>query len=44
MAEKLLLENGGIIVDSVADDRLTHIVMDDEDSSRYVQLVRRTSK
>lgn len=43
-AAKQLSENGGRIVTNVLHPKLTHIVMDDEDSGRYVELVRGTSK
>lgn len=43
-AEKNLLDNGGIILTSITDPRLTHIIMDDDDSIRYAELVRKTAK
>ncbi|KAK8845565.1 hypothetical protein IAR55_006280 [Kwoniella newhampshirensis] len=44
VAEKLLRENGGRIVTDINDKKLTHIIMDDEDSDRYAELVRSTAK
>ncbi|KGB77341.2 hypothetical protein CNBG_3179 [Cryptococcus deuterogattii R265] len=41
--EKLLAENGGRAVKSISDPKLTHIIMDDEDSGRYVELTRKTA-
>jgi hypothetical protein len=43
-AEKLIKDNGGIITTSITDPKLSHIITDDEDSSRYAELVRKTSK
>ena len=43
-AELLLRENGGRIVTDIRDPALTHVVMDDEDSTRYAELSRKTSK
>lgn len=43
-AEQLLREHGGRVTTKVDDPKLTHIVMDDEASGRYVELSRRTSK
>ncbi|RSH81465.1 DNA ligase (ATP) [Saitozyma podzolica] len=43
-AQKLLRENGGRIVDDIHHPKLTHIVMDDDDSGRYGELVRKTAK
>ncbi|KAL1413256.1 DNA ligase (ATP) [Vanrija albida] len=43
-AETLLKENGGRIVTDILDPKLTHIIMDDDDSGRYVELVRKTSR
>lgn len=41
--EKLLIENGGRVARSISDPKLTHIIMDDEDSRRYVELTRKTA-
>lgn len=41
--EKLLVEKGGRAVKSISDPKLTHIIMDDEDSGRYVELTRKTA-
>ncbi|GFZ52023.1 DNA ligase 4 [Saitozyma sp. JCM 24511] len=43
-AQKLLRENGGRIVDDIHHPKLTHIVMDNDDSGRYGELVRKTAK
>lgn len=43
-AEKLLKDNGGRLTTSISDPKLTHIIMDDEDSDRYAELTRKTSK
>ncbi|WVR03601.1 hypothetical protein IAU60_000593 [Kwoniella sp. DSM 27419] len=43
-ARRLLQENGGRIVTDIGDKKLTHIITDDEDSGRYAELVRKTSK
>ncbi|RXK40753.1 hypothetical protein M231_02005 [Tremella mesenterica] len=43
-ARKLLIENGGKVVDDINEPKLTHIIMDDDDSSRYGELSRKTSK
>jgi len=43
-ATKFLRENGGIITTDVDDPKLTHIIVDDDDSSRYAELSRRTSR
>lgn len=43
-AAENLAVNGGRITDDVDDPALTHIIMDDDDSGRYVQIMRRTSK
>ncbi|WWD08963.1 hypothetical protein V865_007078 [Kwoniella europaea PYCC6329] len=42
-AEKLLRENGGKIVKDINDRKLTHIIMDDEDSGRYAEIVKTTA-
>lgn len=42
-AEKLLRENGGRMAKSISDLKLTHIIMDEEDSGRYVELTRKTA-
>ncbi|WVQ76196.1 hypothetical protein IAR50_005859 [Cryptococcus sp. DSM 104548] len=42
--EKLLRDGGGRITTDLDDPKLTHIVMDEEDNGRYVELTRRTSK
>ncbi|WWC85821.1 uncharacterized protein L201_000688 [Kwoniella dendrophila CBS 6074] len=42
-AEKLLMENGGKIVTNIKDKKLTHIIMDDEDSGRYAEISRKTA-
>ncbi|WVW81787.1 hypothetical protein I302_103784 [Kwoniella bestiolae CBS 10118] len=42
-AEQLLRENGGKIVTNIQDKKLTHIIMDDEDSGRYAEIVRKTA-
>lgn len=36
--------NGGRITDNISDRKLTHIIMDDGDSGRYVELVRKTAE
>jgi DNA ligase-4 len=41
-AKRLLKENGGRVVDAL-EDGVTHVVMDDEDSTRYKEIVKRTS-
>ncbi|OXC65372.1 DNA ligase 4 [Cryptococcus neoformans] len=41
--EKLLIENGGRMAKSISDLKLTHIIMDEEDSGRYVELTRKTA-
>jgi DNA ligase-4 len=43
-AANSLKENGGIITADIDDPKLTHVIMDDEDSGRYAELSRRTSK
>jgi DNA ligase-4 len=43
-ATKSLKENGGIITTDVDDPRLTHVIMDDDETGRYAELSRRTSK
>lgn len=43
-AEEKLRAHGGRITEDVDDSSLTHIIMDDADSGRYVELLRRTSK
>jgi DNA ligase-4 len=43
-AAKSLKENGGIITTDIDDPKLTHVIMDDDDSGRYAELSRRTSK
>ncbi|OCF31187.1 DNA ligase 4 [Kwoniella heveanensis BCC8398] len=43
-AEKLLRENGGRISLDINDKKLTHIIMDDDDSGRYAEIVRKTSE
>ncbi|WRT63833.1 uncharacterized protein IL334_000758 [Kwoniella shivajii] len=42
-AEKLLRENGGRIVNDLQDRKLTHIIMDDEDSGRYAEIIKKTT-
>jgi DNA ligase-4 len=42
--EELLRKNGGAITSSITDPKLTHVVTDDEDSVRYAELMRKTSK
>ncbi|WWD22515.1 hypothetical protein CI109_107008 [Kwoniella shandongensis] len=43
-ADTLIRENGGRIVTDIRDKKLTHIIMDDYDSGRYAELVRKTAK
>lgn len=43
-AEDLLSQNGGRITTRIKDPKLTHIIMDDDDSIRYAELVRKTAK
>lgn len=43
-AAKSLRENGGIITSDLDDPKLTHIIVDDDDSGRYAELSRRTSQ
>ena len=42
--ERLLTVNGGRIVKTIKDPKLTHIVMDDDDSCRYAGLIRTTAE
>ncbi|WWC66828.1 uncharacterized protein I206_100735 [Kwoniella pini CBS 10737] len=42
-AENILRENGGKITDDLQDKKLTHIIMDNEDSGRYAEIVRKTA-
>lgn len=39
----MLIENGGRMAKSISDLKLTHIIMDDEDSGRYAELTRKTA-
>lgn len=39
--QRLLIDNGGRIVTKLQD--ATHVIMDDEDSGRYVPIVRKTA-
>jgi len=43
-AGKSLRENGGTLTTDLDDPRLTHIIVDDDDSGRYAELSRRTSQ
>lgn len=43
-AERLLKDNGGRVVSDIHDPKLTHIIMDDDDSGRYAELSRKTYK
>lgn len=43
-AARLLTESGGRIITDIQDRKLTHIVMDDDDSGRYAELVRKTAQ
>ncbi|BEI97354.1 hypothetical protein CcaverHIS631_0209430 [Cutaneotrichosporon cavernicola] len=43
-AEEKIRCHGGRVTDDVDYPGLTHIIMDDEDSGRYAELMRRTSK
>ncbi|WVQ80875.1 hypothetical protein IAT38_002982 [Cryptococcus sp. DSM 104549] len=43
-AEALLTNYGGRITTNVDDKKLTHIIMDNDDSTRYAELSRRTAK
>ncbi|KLT43549.1 ATP-dependent DNA ligase [Cutaneotrichosporon oleaginosum] len=43
-AEEKLRAHGGRVTDDVDDPALTHIIIDDDDSRRYVELMRRTAK
>lgn len=40
----MLADNGGRVVTSILDPKLTHIIMDDDDSGRYAETVRRSAK
>ncbi|KAG8877921.1 DNA ligase (ATP) [Tulasnella sp. 331] len=42
--QKAILDNGGRVTDSLEDPKLTHIVLNEGDKSRRVELMRRTSK
>jgi DNA ligase-4 len=39
-----LQQNGGRIVTDIYDPKLTHIIMDDDNSGRYAELTRKTAK
>ena len=43
-AAKSLRENGGTVTADLNDPKLTHIIVDDDDSGRYAELSRRTSQ
>ena len=43
-AERLVFVNGGRIVTSIKNPKITHIIMDDEDSGRYAELIRKTAE
>ncbi|WWC58136.1 uncharacterized protein I303_100671 [Kwoniella dejecticola CBS 10117] len=42
-AEKLLRDNRGRITSDLQDKTLTHIIMDNDDSGRYAEIVRKTA-
>ena len=41
---KLITENGGKVTDDLSASKLTHVVIDNRDESRRVELMKRTSK
>lgn len=43
-ASAALESNGGVLTTDLDDPKLTHIIVDDDDSGRYAELSRRTSK
>nr|ODN87629.1 hypothetical protein L203_03409 [Cryptococcus depauperatus CBS 7841] len=43
-AEHLLKMHGGRIIADIYDPKLTHIIMDNNDSGRYVEILRKTAK
>jgi DNA ligase-4 len=43
-AESLLRDHGGRITTDIHDPKLTHIIMDDQDSARYAEISRNTAK
>ncbi len=43
-AEEKLRAHGGRVTDNVDDPGLTHSIIDDDDSGRYVALMRRTAR
>ena len=43
-AGDLLRGNGGRITTDIHDPKLTHIIMDDENSARYAEISRKTAK
>lgn len=40
---QLLVDNGGRVVSHLLEPSLTHIIMDDDDSARYVPIMRKTA-